>query len=315
MNLYPLKFKSIYKERIWGGRALHTVFGKDLPENLKIGESWELVDLPEDKSVVSNGPLAGKTLRDVVTEHTEALTGQPDFPQPFPLLIKFLDAQDVLSVQVHPDQATCDRTGQGDPKTECWYVMHAEPDACIYKGLVPGVTKAQFKDAIQNGTVEELLIKIPVQVGECHFLPTGTVHAIGAGLLIAEIQQPSDTTYRVFDWNRVDGQGQGRELHVDLATESIHFDTSPEDLTVSSIGRLVDCEFFKVDKGHQMPGTEMLVSSGKLKLHVILSGLGEYTAQNHDPVTFNAGDTVVLPACYEGVMHSQGDTVFLTTSL
>lgn len=315
MKLYPLKFKSIYKERIWGGRALHTVFEKDLPDNLKIGESWELADLPEDKSVVTNGALAGQTLRDVVTQYTEELTGQTDFPLPFPLLIKFLDAQDVLSVQVHPDHATCQRTGQGDPKTECWYIVDAQPGACIYKGLVPGVTKAQFKDAIKNGTVESLLIKLPVQVGECHFLPTGTVHAIGAGLLIAEIQLPSDTTYRVFDWNRVDDRGQARELHIDLATDSIHFDQANDELTVESVGRLVDCEFFKVDKGHQVPGAEMFLSSGILKVHTILSGQGLYQGSDNQHETYRTGDCIVLPAMYEGVMTALTETTFLVTTL
>lgn len=311
MKLYPLKFKSIYKERIWGGRSLHTLFAKDLPEDVKIGESWELADLPDDKSVVTNGPLTGKTLRDVVLEQTQALTGQTDSPLPFPLLIKLLDAQDVLSVQVHPDHATCERTGQGDPKTECWYIIDAEPGACIYKGLRPGVTKTQFKDAIENGTVEDLLIKLPVQVGECHFLPTGTVHAIGAGLLIAEIQQPSDTTYRVFDWNRVDDRGQARELHIDQALDSIHFDPSDDDLTVKSIGRLVDCEFFRVDKGHQVPGAEMRLSPGTLRVHMILSGQGAYLDPDNQRETYRAGDCIVLPAMYEGVMKAGRDTTFL----
>ncbi|MCF7973205.1 MAG: class I mannose-6-phosphate isomerase [Phycisphaerae bacterium] len=315
MNLYPLKFKPIYKERIWGGRALHTVFGKDLPTDAKIGESWELADLPEDRSVVTNGPLAGKTLRHVATDHTEALTGKAEFPLPFPLLIKLLDAQDVLSVQVHPDQATCDSTGQGDPKTECWYVVHAEPGACIYKGLVPGVTRVRFREAIENGTVEDLLIKVPVTVGECHFLPTGTVHAIGAGLLIAEIQQPSDTTYRVFDWNRVDDQGKARELHIDLAIESIHFDASGDHLTTKSVGRLADCDFFTVDKKHQMPGTEMLISSGELEVHVILSGQGQYVAQDQQVVPYKAGDTILIPACYNGVMRTEAETSALAVSL
>ncbi len=315
MNLYPLKFKTIYKERIWGGRTLASKFGKDLPEKVKIGESWELADLPDDKSVVTNGPLAGKTLRDVVTEHAEALTGQAEFPLPFPLLVKLLDAQDVLSVQVHPDEATCKRTGQGDPKTECWYILHAEPGACIYKGLAPGVTKTQFKAAIENGSVEDLLIKMPVQVGECHFLPTGTVHAVGAGLLIAEIQLPSDTTYRVFDWNRVDDHGQARELHIDQAIESIHFDSSEDDLTVKTVGRLVDCEFFKVDKAHQMPGSEMLLSPGTLKVHMILSGHGTYANAANQSETYQAGDCILVPAMYEGVMTAIDETSLLVTTL
>ena len=138
MNAYPLKFRPIYKERIWGAQKLREVFGKDLPAGQKIGESWELADLPDDKSLISNGPWARKSIRQAVDQFTEAITGRSEFPRPFPLLVKLLDAQDVLSVQVHPDRETCQRMGQGDPKTECWYIIAAEPEACIYKGLKPG---------------------------------------------------------------------------------------------------------------------------------------------------------------------------------
>ena len=210
MNIYPLKFRPIFKERIWGGQQLKKVFGKNLPTDVKIGESWELADLPDDKSEVVNGPLAGRTIDQVIAEFGVAVTGKDNYQPPLPLLIKILDAQDVLSVQVHPDAATCERMEKGDPKTECWYIIDAKPKAVIYKGLKPGTTRQQFSDAVANGTCEDYLVKIPVAVGECHFLPSGTCHAIGAGLLIAEIQQPSDTTYRVFDWNRVDpATGQG----------------------------------------------------------------------------------------------------------
>ena len=169
----------------------------------------------------------------------------------FPLLVKFLDAQDVLSVQVHPDAETCRRMGKGDPKTECWYVIQAEPGAVIYKGFKRGVTRERFAKAIQDGTVADLLAAVPVRPGECHFIPAGTVHSLGAGLLIAEVQTPSDTTYRVFDWNRVDDAGKPRPLHIAEALESIHFDVTPDKLPVTTVGRLVDCEYFQVDKGHQ----------------------------------------------------------------
>jgi mannose-6-phosphate isomerase-like protein (cupin superfamily) len=166
----------------------------------------------------------------------------------FPLLVKFLDAQDVLSVQVHPDPETCRRMGRGDPKTECWYIIRAEPGAVIYKGFRKPVTREQFAEAIADGTAAELLAPVPVRPGECHFIPAGTVHSLGAGLLIAEIQTPSDTTYRVFDWNRVDDTGQPRALHIAEALESIHFDVTPEKLPVTTTGRLVDCRYFRVDK-------------------------------------------------------------------
>ncbi|MHC4773226.1 MAG: type I phosphomannose isomerase catalytic subunit [Planctomycetota bacterium] len=303
MKPYPLKFRPIFKERIWGGQQLRKSFGKDLPPDVKIGESWELADLPEDKSEIVNGPLAGKTIDQAIAQWGRAMTGKDDYQPPFPLLIKILDAQDVLSVQVHPDAATCQRTGKGDPKTECWYIIDAQPGAAIYKGLKPGTTKEQFFEAVKNGTCEDYLIKVPVNVGECHFLPSGTCHAIGAGLLIAEIQQPSDTTYRVYDWNRVDpGTGQGRQLHIDDALECIHFDPSGDNLSVNTVGRLVDADEFKVDKGHQTAGAEILLG-GQMKVLVILSGAGQITAENAEPVIFTKGDTLFIPAAYEGVMQ------------
>jgi len=315
MNTYPLKFRPIYKERIWGAQKLRTAFAKDLPAEKKIGESWELADLPQDKSVVSNGLWAGQSIDQAVSRFTESITGCPDFPEPFPLLIKLLDAQDVLSVQVHPDAEACERMGQGDPKTECWYIIDAEPGACIYKGLKPGVTRDSFAQAIQQGTVEQCLIKLAVQPGECHFLPAGTAHAIGAGLLIAEIQLPSDTTYRVFDWNRTDDQGQPRELHIKQALQSIHFDASGDDLSVRSLGRLVDCDHFKVDKGHRIAGSQILLSPGNMETQLVLSGRGSYTATHTEPVDFRAGDCLLIPASYEGVMQFEEESEFLRIAL
>jgi len=303
MNMYPLKFEPILKERIWGGQRLGDVFGKNVPANTAIGESWELADLPEGKSVITNGPLKGKTLSEALQQYAQPITGCADYQPPFPLLIKLLDAQDVLSVQVHPDADTCKRLGNCQPKTECWYIMEAAPGAVIYKGLKPGTTREQFAKAIEDGTCEQYLVKVPVTVGECHFLPSGTCHAIGAGLLIAEIQQPSDTTYRVYDWNRVDPQtGKGRTLHVDKALESIHFDPSGDNLSVETVGRLVDAPEFKVDKGHQAAGIQILLTGG-MKALVILSGSGRIEGQGIEPVDFAKGDTLLIPAAFEGVMH------------
>ncbi|MCJ7693156.1 MAG: class I mannose-6-phosphate isomerase, partial [Sedimentisphaerales bacterium] len=148
-----MKFKSIYKQRIWGGQKLKEFFKKDLPEGQKIGESWELADLPEDKSIIANGEYEGQALRVLLEKYPKEITGNKKFSGPFPLLIKFLDAQDILSVQVHPDSETCRQMGKGDPKTECWYIITAEPDAVIYKGLKKGVTKEQFAEAIDKGSV------------------------------------------------------------------------------------------------------------------------------------------------------------------
>lgn len=293
---------------------MREVFGKDLPAGEKIGESWELADLPEDKSIIANGELAGQTIHWAIGKYPEEIMGDENFSGAFPLLIKFLDAQDILSVQVHPDPETCKRMGRGEPKTECWYIISTEPGAVIYKGLKEGVTKEQFAESIEKGNVADMLVKIPVEVGQCHFLPSGTTHAIGPGLLIAEIQMPSDTTYRVFDWNRVDDTGKGRELHIEEALESIHFDSSGDNLSVTKMGRLVDCEYFNVDKGHQGKNCDLLISAGQMKTLIIISGSGTITGAG-DEVIFAAGDTLLIPAIYEGVMRFADDTQYLTVTI
>ncbi len=311
MEIYPYKFRPIFKERIWGGRKLAAAFDKQLPPDVKIGESWELADLPHDKSEIVNGPLAGMTINEVIDKHGIYITGKTDYQPPFPLLIKILDANDILSVQVHPDAETCTRTGKGDPKTECWYIIAAEPDAVIYKGLKPGTTREQFAHAIAEGACADYLQKVPVKVGECHFLPSGTCHAIGPGLLIAEMQQPSDTTYRVFDWNRIDpGTQKGRQLHVEDALESIHFDPSGDNLSVNTVGRLVDADEFKVDKAHQLAGCEVLLSPGVMKVMIMLTGSGRITAEEDIETNFARGDTLLVPAAFEGVMTFTHDTQY-----
>ncbi len=315
MRLYPLKFKPIFRDYLWGGHKLREIFGKDVPEEKIMAESWEIVDLPEDKSVIANGPLAGKILREVIKEYPKEIMGRESFKPPFPLLIKFLDCANVLSVQVHPDQQTCKRMGKGNPKTECWYIISAEPGAFIYKGLKPGVTKEQFVEALNKGHIAEFLAKVPVEAGECHFLPAGTAHSIGGGILIAEIQTPSDTTYRVFDWNRVDSSGKHRPLHIKEALESIHFDSSGDNLSVTTTGRLVDCEYFKIDKGHQAENCELLVSAGKMKVMIILDGFGIILQTDGNSLEFKTGDTILIPAAYEGAVQFADESEYLTVTL
>ena len=313
--MYPLKFRPIYKQRIWGGQKLREVFGKDLPPDQLIGESWELSDLPQDKSIIANGELKGQTLISAINRYPVEITGEPYFEGPFPLLIKFLDAHDFLSVQVHPDEQTVERLGQGQPKTECWYIISVEPDAVIYKGLKKGVTKSQFAEAIEKGNVADLLVRLPVEAGQCHFLPAGTAHAIGPGLVIAEIQLPSDTTYRVFDWNRVDQTGRPRELHIEQALESIHFNMSEDELPVTTIGRLVNCEFFSIDKGHQARNCEVLLSPGEIRVLIILTGSGTILGTDGYNVEFKAGECLLIPAAYEGAMRFADNSEYLTVTI
>lgn len=318
MKLYPLKFKPIYKERIWGGNALNSYFGKDIPAGEKIGESWELTDLPGDHSEIVNGSLAGKTIDELLELYPEQITGLKSYQAPFPLMIKLLDAQDVLSLQVHPDIDVCNKTGKGAPKTECWYIVDKKKDACIYKELKEGTTPEQFQQAIEDGTCADYLKQVPVEVGQCHFLPSGTVHAIGAGLLIAEIQQPSDTTYRVFDWNRVDAKtGQSRELHVEDALESIHFDSSKDNLSVEDTGRLVEAPEFNVDKGHRTTGNQVLIENGQMKVIVVINGSGviEPTDSDIETFEFKGGDTFLIPADFAGTFMAKENVEYLTVTL
>ena len=304
MNVYPFEFKPIYKERIWGGQKLKNFFDKDIPAGTKIGESWELADLPGNKSVIANGSLAGKTLAEVIEKYPEEVTGSNNYKPPFPLLIKFLDAEDIVSVQVHPDAQTCKKIGKGDPKTECWYIIAAQPDSYLYKGLRPGTTKEQFAEAIKAETCAEFLNKVPAETGQCHFLPAGTVHALGSGLLIAEIQTPSDTTYRVFDWNRLQN-GKPRQLHIAEALQSIHFNQSPEDLAVTTSGQLVDSEVFKIDKN---PDT--LLNPGQMKVLIIIEGNGRITSLDSQ-VLFTKGQTILVPAAFKGQMELEAESQYL----
>lgn len=227
--LYPLIFKPIFQERIWGGRELETLYGKKLPPGKKIGESWEISDRPGAESEIANGPLAGKTLRWLMTHHSAEVMGEAKaLHGRFPLLVKILDAREKLSLQVHPPAGKAKEMG-GEPKTEMWFVTKADPGAELYVGLKRGVTKQVFARKVEDKTVADCFHRIQIEAGDAMFLPSGRVHAIGAGLVIFEIQQNSDTTYRVFDWNRLDDKGKPRDLHVEQSLECIDFnDFEPE---------------------------------------------------------------------------------------
>jgi mannose-6-phosphate isomerase len=243
----PLTFEPIFMERIWGGRRLESEFGKHLPHGLDIGESWEIVDREEAQSVVRNGPFRDRTLHELWLRDRQLIFGNvPDSPR-FPLLIKLLDAHDKLSLQVHPPAEIASSLG-GEPKTEFWYVASAIPGARLFVGLRKSVTHLEFKHAVTTGTVAELVHPIHVKPGDAMFLPAGRFHAIGGGNLLVEIQQNSDTTYRVFDWNRRDHSGNPRQLHVEQALESIDFDDVAPELVQAQGETLVRHELFEVQK-------------------------------------------------------------------
>jgi mannose-6-phosphate isomerase len=242
----PLTFSPIFMERIWGGRRLETEFGKKLPPNKRIGESWEIVDRSEAQSVVRDGPLRGKTLHELWTQHREEVFGDvPDAPH-FPLLLKLLDAHERLSLQVHPTEKVAPKLG-GEPKSEFWYVAAAQPDAELFLGLQEAMTRGRFEEALHSGTVAQYVHRIRVKGGDAMFLPAGRLHAVGGGNLLVEIQQNSDTTYRVFDWNRVDN-GRPRQLHVDQALQCIDFNDVRPQLLQTEAEVLLRHDLFEIQK-------------------------------------------------------------------
>ena len=278
--LYPLTFHPLLKERVWGGRKLAEIYHKPLPPGVPIGESWEISDRPGDVSVIANGPLAGQDLHWLVERHAPELLGATQRAHGrFPLLIKILDAQEKLSLQVHPPPAKAAELG-GESKTEMWYIADAAPGAEIFVGLKRGVTRADFERKIQAGMVADCLHRLSVRPGDAMFLPSGRVHAIGAGLVIFEIQQNSDTTYRVFDWNRVGLDGKPRALHLDQSLASIDFNDfepalirgEPAETGPATAQTLVSNPLFKVEVCRLQTGQSMLFSSSNPRIIGLLEG-------------------------------------------
>nr|HPK00742.1 class I mannose-6-phosphate isomerase [Candidatus Hydrogenedentota bacterium] len=232
-----LRFKERYYERVWGGQKLKALFGKPFPDNVPVGEAWLISDHPGDESVIDGGFWKGQTLQALLAADARALLGANARTTPagrFPLLLKLLDAAESLSVQVHPDDACAERLGEPDVgKTEMWSVLQAEPGSELIYGLKPEVGREAFSNAVANGDIEPLLNRFPVQAGDSVFVSAGTVHAIGAGVVLAEIQQNSDLTYRIHDWGRLDSDGQPRTLHLEKALEAIHFSPTPAEGVVS----------------------------------------------------------------------------------
>ena len=315
MPLYPLLLAPIYKEKVWGGRTLER-FGRSLPGGLdaKIGESWELADLAETsssggggaaaRSVIRNGPLMKRTVGDVIRDFGSVVTGSmkllPDGS--FPLLFKYLDARENLSIQVHPSAAYAAEYPDAHLKSEAWYVVAAEPGSVIYRGVVEGTDPEQFRDGIEKGSVPELLVEEPAVPGQCVYLPSGTVHALGAGVLVAEVQTASDTIFRVFDWGRTD-----RELHVDQAMECIDFSPFEEGSvphrTPTGDGDwvarpLVACEHFDLCEWTALRESRHTFASDELSVLMLISGSGtiSWGEQERRSVEVGAGDTVLLPA-------------------
>lgn len=314
--LYPLVFKPIFQERIWGGRNIESLYGKPLPPGIPVGESWEICDRPEAQSEVLNGPLAGKTLHWLMQHHSQELMGSArPLNGRFPLLVKILDAREKLSLQVHPPASKAEALG-GEPKTEMWYITQAEPGAELYVGLRKGASRAEFEARVKDGTVAQCFHRIPVRADDAMFLPSGRVHAIGTGLVIFEIQQNSDTTYRVFDWNRVDTHGKPRQLHVEQSLECIDFhDFEPEPIRAGSeappvnahLQSLVKDPLFSIEAVSLAQRNHLDVP---LKVPHVLAIIEGAVRVAHDqfPVDLSPGQFCLVPAGLKNLKIEAGST-------
>lgn len=289
-----IPFESIYQTRVWGGRTLETRFGRKLPDpDTPFGEAWEISAREEADSPVSAGPLKGRTLTELWQdpELKREIFGEfAPVGNRFPLLCKILDAKDKLSIQVHPPASVAPELG-GEPKTEVWYIAHAEPGAKLYVGLKPGVTSDLFREALEKGTAEECVHAIPVETGQHIFIPSGRLHAIGADLLIYEIQQNSDTTYRVYDWNRVGLDGKPRDLHIEESLMCIDFDDVEPPMDTPEGTLLTECEHFRLEK-HRVGSADALAEAigGRFAILTMISG--ELT---DGETTFVEGDFFLVP--------------------
>lgn len=308
--MYPLTFIPILKSMIWGGDKLLQYKGIDT-EQKNIGESWELSGVPENESVVSNGELAGRTTTELIKEYGPELLGRHVYEtcgEKFPLLIKFIDARDDLSIQVHPDDAMAQAVhGQPFGKTEMWYVVSADKDAHLMSGLSAEITPEEYVSRVENNTITDVLCDYKVQAGDVFFLPAGRIHSIGKGCFIAEIQQTSDLTYRIYDFGRLGLDGKPRQLHTELAKDAIDYSVSEDYRTaytpvLNEDTPLVECEYFKI---HLLDLTESLSVDVKSKdsfmIVICLEGKGELKDTEGNILSLKQGNTVLVPASVDKV--------------
>jgi mannose-6-phosphate isomerase len=308
-ELYPLKFETVLKEKVWGGNALVTRYNKKATGSTHIGESWELSAIADNQSVISNGFLAGNNIEELIEVYMGDITGDSIFEKfgnEFPLLIKFIEAQEDLSIQVHPNNDLARKRHSAYGKTEMWYILECKEGSKIYTGFKDGVTREIYEEALRNGKIEELLNVEIVDAGDTFFTPAGRVHAIGAGIVLVEIQQTSDITYRIFDWNRKSSRKEKRELHTDLALDAIDFSQTGKnkirlDPVLNKTENLVNCEFFNtniilfnntIDKDY--------LSVDSFVVYICLEG--EFSLcwdGNSEKVT--KGETVLIPAMIKEV--------------
>lgn len=300
-KLYPLQFNPILKERIWGGTKLKSVLNKPITSDIT-GESWELSTVEGDVSVISNGHLAGKSLTGIINDFPNELLGTEvynRFGKQFPLLFKFLDAREDLSIQVHPNDELAKKRHNSFGKTEMWYIMQADENARIIVGFKEKSNADEYIKALENKSVLSILNDVKVKAGDVFFLETGTVHAIGAGLVVAEIQQTSDITYRIYDFDRVDAQGNTRELHVDLALEAINYNKTETQKKYTTIentsNEIVNCNYFTTNF-IPLDGVISVDKNGNsFTVYMCVEGNFELEV-NKISYHYKKGDTVLIPA-------------------
>lgn len=309
----PIKFKPILKQTLWGGGKIASFKRIQGPTDGQIGESWEISDVEGHESVAVNGPYAGKTLTEITAELKDKLVGTDNykrFGNDFPLLVKFIDANQDLSIQVHPDDEKARKYGLKNGKTEMWFMMDSAPDAFLRCGLKSKITPEEYKKKVEDGTICDAISEFPVKADDCFFIPAGRVHSIGAGCFLAEIQQTSDATYRIFDFNRVDKDGKPRQLHTRQAAECIDYSVKEDYRTsyvqAKNVGvRLVNSQFFNTTVYDL--DRPMTLDYAKLDSFVVLIGLkGEATLTDNEgnTVTLRGGETLLVPATTTAVSVS-----------
>ena len=303
-NLYPLKFRPILKSIIWGGDQI-TEFKGIMPRQSGVGESWEVSAVKDNVSVVSNGAFEGKPLDELIAAYGASLLGQRNidrFGAKFPLLIKFIDARDDLSIQVHPDDRLAKERHNSFGKTEMWYVVKAQSGAGLYSGFSQQIDAEKYVDLVKNNTITDVLQRYEVKPGDVFFLPAGRVHAIGAGTFIAEIQQNSDITYRIYDYDRRDAAGNGRELHTELAKDAIDYTVEKEYRTfyqevLNEPVFLAESDYFTTNLLHfDQPMARDLEKTDSFIIYICMEGKARLTDNNGYSVNLSQGETVLVPA-------------------
>ena len=307
-ELYPLTFEPVFKRYLWGGRRLRTVLGKPIGDGDDYAESWELADHPQGQSVVSNGWLAGTSLHELVTSQAVEVLGRHAPQDRFPLIFKYLDCQRDLSVQVHPDDEAAARLAPPDlGKTEAWVILDAEPGSRVYAGLKSDWDRPALEQALRTGCTAECLHSFEPQIGDCLFIPAGTVHALGAGLLVAEIQQASDTTYRLFDWNRVGPDGQPRPLHIEKALDVTDYAAVevgpqiPQATGRANVERLVACDKFVLDRW-RLTTDEHIAGDDRFHILSVIEGGLLIRWQADSEILLGKGQTTLIPASVSSVL-------------